>query len=65
MITNAVIQERLICNGCKEDIYTCNVCRKYFEANNIIFCEKGRHLCPICEELEYQAKMIEQNRGQL
>lgn len=39
------------CNGCNEEVYTCDVCNKYLRRDCFVACiPDGRHLCEECFE---------------
>lgn len=55
--TEVVHKEVVYCNQCDMEIYTCDKCKDYFMAGDIIFCKIGEHFCSECvdehkEELE-------------
>ncbi|DAZ85597.1 TPA_asm: peptidase M3B [Altiarchaeum virus] len=45
----------LVCGTCNDELYKCDKCEKYFEKEDVVFCQKTwdtLHICKECHEGE-------------
>jgi hypothetical protein len=43
--SKAIVQQKLICEKCKEEIFNCDRCNMPFDYEQEIYCENGEHFC--------------------
>ena len=59
MVKTTAIETRAVrCDRCGEIIYTCDRCKDYFSAGNVIDCQMDYHYCRSCwEDKEVKKEM--------